>query len=84
MILTTYILIKLCFLVGITSAGHGHTLTDIFTKSENGKNCKANGGTMDCNNEKINKVYGPKFQKVHLQLPRINPVRVSETESLRR
>ena len=62
------------------------TVSQLFPGSSNSDRCTMNGQGKGCENEKLQgdktdkngrKVIGPKFQKVHLELPRINPVRVS-------
>ncbi len=75
MILTIKFLINLfAFLIWEdNSTGHEATVSGLFKKEGIAENCKLGG--KDCFDENA-PVYGPKFQKVHLELPRINPVRV--------
>ena len=60
------------------------TISKLFNANKNDK-CAVDGMNVNCNNEgqsnakskESNQIkVGPKFQKVHLELPRINPIRV--------
>ena len=62
-------------------------LSELFSRNSEEK-CTSNRRNNDCKNkeeldgkavENNRRAFGPKFQRVHLELPRINPVRVSAT-----
>lgn len=60
------------------------TVTSLFKDAKDNKICDLKSGDCDVEAKKSENspVYGPKFQKVHLQLPRINPVRPGYVRSI--
>eukprot|EP00794_Sanderia_malayensis_P007661 gene7662-8498_t len=84
MMLAIYFAINLFFFtIQIPSTESEHTLADVFKVSDNEESCKLNGDKFNCERQSNGPVFGPKFQKVHLQLPRVNPVKTGYERRVR-
>ena len=71
--------------IGYANSEDAATVSELFARNMKSK-CTVSDSNNDCKNERdLGKeskengavMFGPRFQKVHLELPRINPVRVS-------
>lgn len=84
-LLFEFIVVLCCTYKAYANREDAATVSELFARNIKSK-CTTNDSNNDCKNEgHLGKktmengtvMFGPKFQKVHLELPRINPVRVS-------
>lgn len=82
-----FIIIYDAYILELVNGKEVSTISKLFHGSDNDK-CQLEGNDSQCKKDFEDEgnlryrigtpeMFGPKFQKVHLQLPRINPIRVS-------